>query len=84
MLLLGRCLLLRLLLLLQLLGMSQFMGEREPVSLDGIIISCLMGEEEEEEEEEGVVVVVTGRQLTISINLQKVGSIILFFTLFAK
>jgi len=71
MLLLGRCLLLLLLLLLQLLGMSQFMGEREPVSLDGIIISCLMGEEEEEEEEEeeGVVVVVTGRQLTISINL---------------
>jgi len=58
------------------------MGEREPVSLDGIIISYLMGEEEEEEE--GVVVVVTGRQLTISINLQKVGSIILFFTLFAK
>jgi hypothetical protein len=81
MLLLGRCLHL-LLLLLQLLGMSQFMGEREPVSLDGIIISYLMGEEEEEEE--GVVVVVTGRQLTISINLQKVGSIILFFTLFAK
>jgi hypothetical protein len=81
MLLLGRCLLLLLLLLLQLLGMSQFMGEREPVSLDGIIISCLMGEEEEEE---GVVVVVTGRQLTISINLQKVGSIMLFFTLFAK
>jgi hypothetical protein len=69
MLLLGRCLLLLLLLLLQLLGMSQFMGEREPMSLDGIIISCLMGEEEEEEEEEGVVVVVTGRQLTISINL---------------
>jgi hypothetical protein len=55
------------------------MGEREPVSLDGIIISCLMGEEEE-----GVVVMVTDRQLTISINLQKVGSIILFFTLFAK
>jgi hypothetical protein len=81
MLLLGRCLLLLLLLLLQLLGMSQFMGEREPVSLDGIIISCLMGEEEEEE---GVVVVVTERQLTISINLQKVGSIILFFTLFAR